>query len=52
MKIKQALQNPFVLVAQGFVVGAFIFFSTAPGESVRGDGERVESAALAEKLGA
>ena len=32
MKIKKTLQNPFVLVAQGFVAGAILFFSTTPTE--------------------
>ena len=52
MKIKQALQNPFVLVAQGFIVGAAIFLATAPGDDAGGSGERVETAALAKKIGA
>lgn len=32
MTIKQALQNPFALVAQGFIAGAVLFFTTAPQE--------------------
>ena len=32
MNIRKALQNPFVLVGQGFVVGAALFFATAHGE--------------------
>lgn len=30
MNIKKTLQNPFALVAQGFAVGAVLFFATAP----------------------
>ena len=30
MNIKKTLQNPFVLVGQGFVVGAILFFATTP----------------------
>ena len=30
MKIKQKLQNPFALVAQGFVAGAIILYATTP----------------------
>jgi hypothetical protein len=29
----KTLQNPFVLVAQGFLVGAALFLSTSPGAS-------------------
>jgi hypothetical protein len=32
MNIKKKLQNPFVLVGQGFVVGAILFFATTPPE--------------------
>jgi hypothetical protein len=32
MTIKQKLQNPFALVAQGFVAGAFMLWATAPSE--------------------
>ena len=28
MKLKQKLENPFVLVAQGFVVGVILFWAT------------------------
>jgi hypothetical protein len=30
MDIKKKLLNPFVLVGQGFVAGAILFYSTAP----------------------
>ena len=33
MDIKKKLQNPFALVAQGFVVGAILFWTTAPAEA-------------------
>lgn len=32
-KLRETMQNPFVLVAQGFVVGALIFFTTHPVEA-------------------
>jgi hypothetical protein len=30
MKLKSKLLNPFVLVGQGFLVGALFFYTTAP----------------------
>jgi hypothetical protein len=30
MNIKKKLLNPFVLIGQGFVAGAILFYSTAP----------------------
>ncbi len=30
MNIKKKLQNPFVLMAQGFIGGAAIFYATMP----------------------
>jgi hypothetical protein len=33
MKKLKALQNPFLLVAEGFVAGAILFLSTTPGVS-------------------
>ncbi len=30
MDIKKKLLNPFVLIGQGFVAGAILFYSTAP----------------------
>ncbi len=32
MNLKKKLQNPFMLVVEGFVAGAIIFFATAPSE--------------------
>lgn len=32
MDIKKTLKNPFALVAQGFVVGAVLFWATMPHE--------------------
>lgn len=32
MTLKQRLQNPFALVAQGFVAGAILFWATAPSD--------------------
>ena len=32
MKIKQKLQNPFALIAQGFVAGAIILYATTPAD--------------------
>ncbi|HEV2748782.1 MAG TPA: hypothetical protein VGW34_15980 [Allosphingosinicella sp.] len=53
MKIKQTLQNPFVLVAQGFVVGAALFFATAPRETgLAQQSYGSESAAIVEKIDA
>jgi len=33
MNIKRKLQNPFALIAQGFVAGAILFWTTAPAEA-------------------
>ena len=33
MNIKKKLQNPFLLVAEGFAAGAIIFFATTPVET-------------------
>jgi hypothetical protein len=33
MKKLKALQNPFLLVAEGFIAGAVLFFATTPGVS-------------------
>lgn len=53
MKIKQTLQNPFVLVAQGFVVGAALFFTTAPREAEpQPQGASLTTAALPDEIGA
>jgi hypothetical protein len=32
MNIKKKLQNPFVLVAQGFIAGSIIFYATMPAD--------------------
>ena len=37
INLKQKLQNPFALVAQGFVVGLAIFWATLPSESIAQD---------------
>jgi hypothetical protein len=37
IKWKQKLQNPFALVAQGFVVGLALFWATMPNESIAQD---------------
>lgn len=51
MKIMKALQNPFALVAQGFVAGAILFFSTTPAE-LDPQGAAVQSAAIERSIGA
>lgn len=33
MNLKKKLQNPFVLIAQGFVAGSIIFYATMPAET-------------------
>jgi hypothetical protein len=33
MKLKQKLENPFALVAQGFVVGVILFWATLSDDS-------------------
>ncbi|MGZ8997838.1 MAG: hypothetical protein ACXW2T_03175 [Allosphingosinicella sp.] len=33
IKLFKKLDNPFLLIAQGFVVGAILFWSTSPGPS-------------------
>ena len=33
MNMKKKLQNPFVLVAQGFIAGAILFYATTPPEA-------------------
>ena len=53
MNIKKKLTNPFLLVVQGFVAGAAIFWSTMPTEEpARQLGSSVQSAALVEKIDA
>jgi hypothetical protein len=47
MKLKQTLDNPFMLVAEGFVAGAILFFLVAPGENPPGRPDRAPSAVSA-----
>ena len=32
MNLKKKLQNPMVLITQGFIAGAILFYATAPRE--------------------
>ena len=53
MKIKKKLLNPFMLVGQGFVAGAVLFFATMPPE--RDSANRappIQAAALPDSFGA
>lgn len=55
MNIKKKLQNPFALVAQGFVAGAILFWTTtAPAEADSTSGTQAvqAAAATAQNLGA
>ena len=53
MNIKKKLTNPFLLVMQGFVAGAAIFWSTMPAqEPIRPLDTRLQSAAVAENIDA
>ena len=53
MNIKKKLQNPFVLVVQGFVAGAILFWSTVPGEAdVSNQPQAAQTAAFAQNLDA
>ncbi len=45
MTIKQKLQNPIALVAQGFVAGAILFWATVPSDGEQRQDSPVESAA-------
>ena len=45
MTIKQKLQNPLALVAQGFVAGAILFWATVPSDSEARQDNPVESSA-------
>ena len=48
MKLKEKLQNPFALVAQGFVAGAILFWTTAPAEvDASAQGQAAEAVAAA-----
>lgn len=44
MNIKKTLQNPFALVAQGFVAGAILFWATMPHEQDTPQPSRAQSA--------
>ena len=35
MNVRSKLQNPFLLVGQGFLAGAFLFFAVSPGAQAR-----------------
>ena len=53
MNIKKTLQNPFVLMAQGFVAGAFLFWSSLPAEVAAPDGApTVQASTIAESIDA
>ncbi len=53
MNIKKTLQNPFVLMAQGFVAGAILFFSTTQVEVGGAAGaDRAQTAAVVERIDA
>ena len=47
MNLKKKLANPFALVAQGFLFGAILFWSTVPDESVAAPVQTVEASAAA-----
>lgn len=44
MTIKEKLQNPFALVAQGFVAGAILLWATAPSDEAPQSPPTAESA--------
>lgn len=52
MSIRKALQNPFALVAEGFVAGAIMFWATMPAEQDASAVAPVQAAALVETVGA
>ena len=53
MDIKKTLQNPFVLMAQGFVAGAFLFWSSLPSEVAAPDASQsVQASTVAESFDA
>ncbi len=49
MNIKRTLQNPFALIAQGFVAGALLFWVTLPDAPAQDGLAPIASAALAQK---
>jgi hypothetical protein len=50
MKILDKLQNPFALIAQGFVAGAIIIFATMPPESDTTQAAPTAAAAPAQEI--
>ena len=53
MNIKKKLQNPFVLIAQGFVAGAILFWSTAPQDAdAPNQSQAVQAQAIAQSIDA
>jgi hypothetical protein len=53
MNIKKKLSNPFALIAQGFGLGAVLFFATMSPEADSPQQPRpIQSAAVAETLNA
>ena len=53
MNIKRKLSNPFALIAQGFGLGAVLFFATmSPDADSPQHSQPVQSAALAKSLSA
>ena len=52
MNLKKKLQNPFALVAQGFVAGAILFWSTAPSEVEANQPQAAQAATIAQNLDA
>ena len=50
MKILDKLQNPFALVAEGFVAGAILFYTTIPAEPELPQPAPTAAAAPAEEI--
>lgn len=46
MNIRKKLQHPFALVAQGFVAGAILFFTTSAPQAEAGDRQGTAQRAL------
>ena len=46
MKYRKKLQNPFALVGQGFVIGAFLFWTTHPGSAAPAANEPAASESI------
>jgi hypothetical protein len=49
MDIKRTLQNPFALIAQGFVAGALLFWVTLPDAPAQDGAAPVLAASAAQK---